>query len=126
VTITLTSSQVMGERAQISDERGTYRFTLLPPGTFSVKFELPGFKTLRRDGIQMTTGFTATVNAALVVATVEDTVTVVGESPVVDLQNATVSTTFNAELSKVIPQTDWAAVLGVMPGVQVTLPDVGG
>ena len=61
VTIVVTGTQVMGQRTTITDETGNYRFTLLPPGVFSVKYDLPGFKTLVREGIQMSAGFTATI-----------------------------------------------------------------
>src|SRR4051794_28265402 len=54
VTVTLTSTAVMGTRETISDERGGYRFDQLPLGTYAVKFELPGFATLIREGIQIT------------------------------------------------------------------------
>ena len=76
VTVTLTSPAVMGTRESITDERGSYRFDQLPLGTYTLKFELPGFATLIREGIQITAGFTATINVALEVATVAETITV--------------------------------------------------
>src|SRR5262249_4300317 len=82
-TVGLTRCSVMGGRTQITDEHGNYRFTVLPPGAYTVKFELPSFKTLVREGIQITAGFTATVNATLEVASATDTVTVVSETPTV-------------------------------------------
>jgi hypothetical protein len=127
VTIRLTSPAVMGERTQISDERGNYRFTLLPPGSYSLKFELPSFRTLVREGIQMSAGFTATINATLEVASVGDTVTVVGESPAVDVERATVSNNFNNDLVKVLPiSNNYYEVLSITPGLQLSNPDVGG
>src|SRR5437870_13129761 len=62
VGLSLTSPAVMGTRTAVTDEQGGYRFDFLPPGAYNVKFDLPGFRTLVREGIQMTAGFTATLN----------------------------------------------------------------
>src|SRR5882762_6691012 len=74
-------------RSVTTDAQGLYRIVDLRPGVYTVTFTIPGFGTFRRDGIELTTGFTATVNGDLKVGTVEETVTVTGESPVVDVQN---------------------------------------
>src|SRR3954470_20865448 len=74
-------------RSATSDERGQYKIVDLRPGTYVVTFTLPGFSTVKREGIELTTGFTATVNADLKVGTVEETITVSGAAPVVDTQN---------------------------------------
>ena len=79
VVIALTSPGVMGARDVITDEQGGYRFNFLPPGAYALKFELPGFRTLVREGIQITAGFTATLNVSLEVATVGETLTVAGK-----------------------------------------------
>jgi len=127
VSVTVTGEQVMGQRTVVSDEAGNYRVTLLPPGVYSVKYELPGFKTLLREGIQMSAGFAATINVNLEVSSVSETVTVEGQSPVIDIQNATVATNFNTAMTAVLPTAhDVFTVLGVTPGVQLTAPDVGG
>src|SRR5690349_1309963 len=57
VTLTVTSAAVMGARSQVTDDQGSYRFGLLPPGTYTLKLELVGFSTVIREGIQMTAGF---------------------------------------------------------------------
>jgi len=117
----------MGTRTALSDETGTYRIGLLPPGVFTVKYELPGFKTVVRERIQMSAGFTATINIVMEVASVAETVTVVGESPIIDVQSASVNTNFNPTAIAVIPNGhDIFSVLAVTPGVQVMVPDVGG
>lgn len=128
VSISLTGAAVMGERSQVTSETGSYRFTLLPPGVYSLKFELPGFKTLVREGIQMSVGFSATVNVGLEVATVAETVTVTGESPVIDLESATVATNFNSNITNVLPNArDVWSTLAITPGIaMVTRHDVGG
>ena len=89
VGITLASPQLLGgQRTLVSDEQGNYRAGLLPPGVYSVKYELPGFKSFLREGIQVSAGFTATINVMMEVATVAETVTVQGDSPVVDTTSA--------------------------------------
>src|SRR5207247_3813081 len=84
-------------RSVVTDERGLYRIVDLRPGSYSVMFTLPGFSTLRREGIELTTSFTATVNAEMTVGSVGETVTVLGESPVVDIENVRQQTTIARE-----------------------------
>src|SRR3954447_6868942 len=89
VGITVASPTLLGsQRMLVTDEQGNYRAGLLPPGVYSVKYELPGFKTLVREGIQVSAGFTATLNISMEVATVAETVTVQGDSPIVDTSSA--------------------------------------
>ena len=128
VGITIASQQLLGgERALVSDEQGNYRAGLLPPGVYSVKYELPGFKTLVREGIQVSAGFTATLNIVMEVSTVAETITVQGDSPIVDTSTASVATNFNPVAIAAIPNGhDIFSVLALTPGVQMTVPDVGG
>src|SRR3979490_1330846 len=90
-------------RSVTSDNQGLYRIVDLRPGLYTVTFTLTGFGTFRRDGIELTTGFTATVNGELKVGTVEETVTVTGESPVVDVQNVQQQTTITRATLDAIP-----------------------
>src|SRR5919109_786630 len=76
-------------RSVVTDGTGQYRIELLPPGDYTVTFTLPGFSTVKREGIQLTGTFTATVDTDLRVGAVEETITVTGESPIVDVQTAT-------------------------------------
>jgi hypothetical protein len=73
-------------RVVVSDGQGLYRIVDLRPGVYTVTFTLPGFRTFRREGIELTTLFTATVNAEMQVGVVEETITVTGATPVVDVQ----------------------------------------
>src|SRR6476659_9283280 len=84
VTVSATSPSLMGVQSSVTDTGGNYRFPALPPGTYTVSFELPGFSTLKREGIQIAMGFTAAVNVELAVASLQETVTVTGDSPVID------------------------------------------
>ena len=86
VTITLTSPAIQGARETISGEAGAYQFRLLPPGTYTVKYALAGFKTLIREGVIVEVLKTVTLDIAIEVATQAETVTVTGETPVVDTQ----------------------------------------
>src|SRR5262245_45326825 len=73
-------------RTALTDDQGRFNIVELRPGTYSVSFTLPGFNTLRRDGVELSAGFTATVNAEMKVGGVEETVVVTAASPIVDAQ----------------------------------------
>ena len=84
-------------RSVVTDGTGLYRLVNLPPGTYSVTFTLPGFNTMRREAIEVSLGFTATIDAELRVGAIEETVTVTGESPIVDVQSAAQTRSVTAE-----------------------------
>ncbi|MBI4473616.1 MAG: TonB-dependent receptor [Acidobacteria bacterium] len=127
VTITLRSPAVQGERTTTTDESGNYRFTLLPPGTYELTYELSGFKTIVREGVIVEVGKTYSLPATLEVATLAETVTVTGESPILDVQSATVGVNFNEATLKKLPNArDIWVVLASTPGIQTTRFDVGG
>src|SRR5262245_36780584 len=85
------SSPVLIEKVRTgtTDSAGQYRIINLSPGVYTVTFTLPGFSTVRREGIELTGNFTATVNSDLKVGSIEETVTVSGASPLVDVQSLT-------------------------------------
>ena len=72
-------------RTVVSDGTGQYRVENLTPGTYKVTYSLPGFNTVERTGVQVTTGVTLTINADMRVGGVQETITVTGETPVVDV-----------------------------------------
>ena len=86
VTVTLSGTAVMGTATFTTNATGSYRFAGLAPGDYKLVFVLPGFGAVTREGIHVSLGFTATVNVTMNPATVEETVTVSGASPVVDLR----------------------------------------
>jgi hypothetical protein len=89
VTVEVSSAALIERtRTAVTDEQGLYKIVNLRPGTYSVSFTLTGFSTSKRDGIEVPAGFTATVNAELRVGSIEETVTVAGQSPLVDIQNS--------------------------------------
>jgi hypothetical protein len=127
VTVTVTSPSMMGVQTSVSDGSGLYRFPALPPGTYTVMFELPGFNTLKRENIQIAMGFTAAVNVELAVASLQETVTVTGDSPVIDTSNTRVQQNFKLEALQEIPNSrDLWSLLAVTPSVTMGRIDVGG
>src|SRR3982751_7068552 len=84
VTVTLTGPVLLQPLTAVTSDTGTYQFPRLEIGTYTVKFELTGFKTVVNEGIRVTVGFSAQVNAAMGISAVQETVNVTGESPVVD------------------------------------------
>src|SRR5262245_42332551 len=86
-TVTLSAPHLLRPLTAITSATGTYQFPRLPVGTYEVKFELTGFKTVVNQDIMVTVGFSAQVNAQLGVSTVQETITVTGESPIVDTRN---------------------------------------
>ena len=127
VSVTLTGEAVLGSQAAVTLGDGSYRFRALRPGTYNIMFELQGFQTLNREGIIVSGARTITVNIDLQLATVSETVTVTGESPVVDVRNTALSNDFSVEELQEVPSaTDVWAVLGQTPGVRMRGYDVGG
>lgn len=90
-------------RVGVSDHQGLYRIVDLRPGLYTVTFTLTGFRTFKREGIELTTGFTAIVNGEMNLGTIEETVTVTGASPVVDTQNVTQQTTISRAALDALP-----------------------
>jgi hypothetical protein len=127
VTVTVSGPAIMGVQSGTTTDQGQYRFPSLPPGTFRVQYELAGFSTVVREGIVVNIGFAATVNVQLQVASLAETVTVTGASPVVDTQNTNVQTNFTLEIIKSIPNArDLWALIAVAPGTTMDSFDVGG
>jgi len=117
-------------RTTVTDGQGLYRIVDLRPGMYTVTFSLAGFSTFRREGLELTTGFTAAINAELKVGTVEETITVTGESPVVDLQNVRQQTTLTRTTLEALPTSGRLSQLyNFVPGAVVGNPvwqSVGG
>ncbi len=127
VTVTASSPSMQGTRTDVTNEAGEYRFPAVPPGTYKLVYELAGFGTVNREGVQVGLGFTATVNTELGVATLQETVTVSGESPVVDVSTTTTASNFGEERLAALPNArDFWTVLMAAPAVVVTRIDVGG
>jgi hypothetical protein len=127
VTVSASSPSMMGVQTVVTSTEGLYRFPAVPPGTYTVTFELPGFNTLKREGIDIRLGFTATLNVELAVASLQETVTVTGESPVIDTSTTRVQQNFKLEQLQSLPNArDMWSLLAVTPSVQMARFDVGG
>src|ERR1051325_621331 len=128
VTVTLSGENLSGApKTQAPDVAGAYRFDRLPPGTYTVRFELQGFRSVAREGIVVNAAFVANVSPKLEVGSVSETVTVTGESPTVDTKSNVQQTVMTQEILEGVPtgRDPWS-VAKLIPGVQVGTYDVGG
>jgi len=122
------ASPVLIERTRsvVSDDTGQYRIVDLRPGTYNVTFALPGFNTVKREGIELSGDFVATVSVELRVGALEETVTVTGESPIVDVQSARVQTIVDRDVITAIPSSRNATgIQSLVPGLSAN-GDSGG
>ena len=119
VSLTLSGEKLMGTRATVSDVNGDFRYPALPPGTYSLRAELSGFGTIVQENIRLNT--TATLNLTLVLkpATVQEQVTVIAQSPTVDVKSTeTASVTLGNEILRNVPNSQFSANIVMMaPGV---------
>ncbi len=128
VSITLTGERLIGgPQTQVTDTSGTYRFDRLVPGSYNVKFELQGFRTVDRPNVIINASFVATINGKMEVGQVSETITVTGESPTVDVRSNVQQTVMSQEILEGIPtgRDPWS-LAKLIPGVQVATYDVGG
>ncbi len=117
-------------RSAVSDGEGLYRIVDLRPGEYTVTFTLAGFKTFKREGLELAANFTVTVNADMSLGALEETITVTGEAPVVDVQSTRQQTQFQRDTLESIPGTGRLTSLSqVIPGATLITPaqySVGG
>ena len=105
-------------RSAVTDGSGQYRIISLRPGTYSVTFSLTGFSTVKREGLQINSGLPTTVSAEMKVGSLQETVTVTGETPVVDVQSARRQQTITSEMLTSIPTARAAnALLTLIPSM---------
>src|SRR5688572_18487255 len=128
VTVEVSSPALIEKvRTAVTDGSGLYRIVNLPPGTYTVVFTLTGFNTSRREGVNVSPNFTATIDGDLRVGNLQETVTVTGESPVVDVQSAAATRSITAEVFREIPSSgSWVQMASLVPAVRATVQDVGG
>ena len=107
-------------RSAVTDGTGQYRIVDLRAGEYSVSFALTGFGTVKREGIELTGSFTATVNADLKVGSLAETITVSGETPIVDVQSAQRQATVSGDVIASIPSSRaYGAIFALNPAVQM-------
>ena len=129
VTITISSPVlVAGSMTGVTDAGGVNRFPSLVPGTYTVKLELSGFRTVTRENIVVLVGQTTPVEFAMKVASLAENVTVTGASPTVDTTSANVNVNLSEELIQGTPggRDIWGLLEAKVPGLVMSRPDVGG
>ena len=105
-------------RSVTTDTSGQYKIVDLRPGTYTVTFTLTGFSVIKREGIELAGSGTVQLNADMKVGTLEETITVTGETPIVDVQNAARQQVLNGELVASTPAAkSWNGIMLLMPGV---------
>jgi hypothetical protein len=119
VTVEAASSALIEKvRSVTTDATGQYKIVDLRPGTYTVSFSLTGFSVVRREGIELAGSGTVQVNADLKVGTLEETITVTGETPIVDVQNAARQQTLSGDLVGKTPAAkSWNGIMLLMPGI---------
>ena len=130
VTVTGSSPASIQDRVAVTDGEGRYSLVSLAPGTWLVEYGLPGFSTVRREGIELASGFSANVDIQMAVGGVEETVTVTGATPTVDIQNVQTQNVLDEDTLDLLPNAQTkgafaALTLGVRISGVIT-QDVGG
>ena len=130
------SSPVLIEKVRIgvTDDRGQYQIVNLVPGVYTITFTLPGFASLKRDSVALQAGFTANVAVEMSVGSVEESITVTGESPLVDTRSTSRNEAFTRDEIDALPTAKhFANLASLIPGMRVTsavsspnTQDVGG
>ena len=129
VTVTISSPVlVSGTQTGVTDAGGAYRFPSLPPGTYTVKVDLSGFQSISREGVVVGVGNTTPIEFTMKVGGLAETMTVRGESPVVDTTSANVNVHLDAKLLETTPagRDIWSIIEYKVPGLVMDTPDVGG
>jgi hypothetical protein len=128
VTVSASSPALMeAARTVVTDGSGRYTITELRPGVYTVSFTLSGFTTVKREGIELTASFAANIPAQMKVGTLEESVTVSGATPVVDIQNVVKQRLVTADVLEAVPSgKSWSQVGVLTVGVSSSLTDVGG
>ncbi len=127
VTVTLSGPAAMGTPTALSNEQGRYRFPAVNSGTYSLKFELAGFAPLVRTGIVVPVRQTITIDGAMKLASLQETVTVSGSSPTVDVENTKVGARLSQDVLTSVPTS--RTIFGsttVLPGMTMGRQDPGG
>ena len=119
VSVTATSPKLVGKAATVTDANGVYRLFSLPSGTYEISFALQGFKTLIRSGIRLELSQTITLNATLDTAAIEEQVTVVGQSPLIDVKSTVKGQVMTKEVFLSLPRgRSFDSLISTIPGVQ--------
>ncbi|HUU37199.1 MAG TPA: TonB-dependent receptor [Candidatus Desulfaltia sp.] len=119
VTVEAASPKLVGKGTAISDENGVYRVFALTPGIYKVTFVLQGFKTVVRDGIIVEVEQSVKLNVAMPLGAIEEEVTVVGQSPLIDVKSTVKGMTMTKDVFEMLPRgRDFDTLVAAVPGVQ--------
>jgi hypothetical protein len=117
VTVEVTGPKLLGKTVAVSDETGTYRLFALPSGTYTITYTLPGFDTLIRKDVYLQIEQTITLNIHMRPSTLEETITVIGESPIIDVKSTVKGKTITRELFMSLPRgRDYTGLISIIPG----------
>ncbi len=128
VSVTATSSELLAPVASVTDGAGLYRLNNLPPGNYVITAELTGFSTVRREGILVRAGATFTIDFDLKLSSLQETITVTGDSPMIETSKPTTSITLDRELIRAAPITSrrlFSDALDLAPGISSRNVDDG-
>jgi hypothetical protein len=128
VTITATSPALLNPSVAVTDATGYYRLISLPPGTYALSAELTGFAVFKREGILLRAGSTFQVDVVMQVGTLEETITVVGDSPMLEVSKTSNTLNIDGEFQREVPlqaRRNWSNFLEVSPGVNSLPHDDG-
>jgi Carboxypeptidase regulatory-like domain/TonB dependent receptor-like, beta-barrel len=126
VSVEASSPSLLGKAAAVTDENGVFRLMPLPSGLYEIVFAMPGFQSLVRKDVALQMGQTVSLNASLVQAALEEQITVIGQSPLIDVKTTVQSQTMTKEVFLSLPRSrDFDALIVTMPGVQ-NEPRAGG
>lgn len=118
VTVTIKSPALMGEGNMVTNERGHWRFPALPPGDYTVTFKLQGFRSLIREGIKVNVGVTTTLDVTLEQSAIEESITVTGQAPTVDIQRTSMTASLTRDILQSLPAArNLGAFFNMAPGV---------
>ncbi|HEY7189625.1 MAG TPA: carboxypeptidase regulatory-like domain-containing protein [Vicinamibacterales bacterium] len=122
VTIEASSPALITKvRTGVTDESGQYRIPDLPPGTYKVTFTLTGFTTVVREGVELSGGGVMTIGAEMRVGNLQESITVTGESPVVDIQTARQQTVIDGDIVRALPASrSYGNYIAAVPAIQAT------
>jgi hypothetical protein len=122
VTVEASSAALIEKaRTAVTDGSGQYRIVDLRPGTYTLTFTLTGFNTIRREGVELPAEFVSRIDAKLAIGSLEETITVTGESPIVDVQSARRQRTLDNELITALPTArGYAGLMVLIPSMIVS------
>jgi hypothetical protein len=119
VSVEAASPGLLGKATTVTDDDGTFRLMALPPGVYEISFTMPGFKSLVRSGVVLQLSQTMSLNVSLVQAAIEEQVTVVGQSPLIDVKSTVKGQTMTKEVFLSLPRSrNFDGLIVTMPGVQ--------